>query len=125
MAQEKKQKNSLRQPADGKKEKEAEYKPRIRIKVKSYDHRIIDEALKTIIEAVERSGAKVIGPVFLPTEKKRYTVLRSSFVHKDSREQFETRIHKRLIDIVDFSPKTTEILTSLNLPTGVDIEIKM
>jgi len=106
-------------------EKEAEYKPRIRIKVRSYDHRIIDEALKTIIEAVEHSGAKVIGPIFLPTEKKKYTLLRSSFVHKDSREQFETRVHKRLLDIIDFTAATTEVLTSLNLPAGVDIEIKM
>ena len=107
------------------KEEEAKYQPRIRIKVKSYDHRVIDEALKGIIEAISKSGAKVIGPIFLPTEKKKYTVLRSSFVHKDSQDQFEKRVHKRLLDIVDFSPQTLEILTSLHLPAGVDVEIKM
>ena len=104
---------------------EAKNQPRIRIKVKSYDHRIIDEAIKGIIEAVSRTGAEVIGPVFLPTEKRKYTVLRSSFVHKDSRDQFEKRVHKRLLDIVNFSQKTMETLTSLNLPAGIDVEIKM
>lgn len=104
--------------------KEAEYKPRIRIKVKSNDHRIIDEALKSMIETIERSGAKIIGPVPLPTEIKKYTVLRSTFVHKDSRDQYETRTHKRLIDIVDFTPKTIELITGLNLPAGIDVEIK-
>lgn len=108
-----------------KKAKEAEYKPRIRIKVKAYDHRVIDEALKNIIESLRRSGAKIIGPIFLPTEKRKYTVLRSSFVHKDSQDQFETRVHKRLIDIVDFNQQTLETLTGLNLPAGVDVEIKM
>jgi len=105
--------------------KEAESQPRIRIKIKSYDYRVIDDVLKLIIEAVQRSGAKVIGPVFLPTEKKKYTVLKSTFVHKDARDQFEIRTHKRLIDIVNISPKTIETLTGLNLPAGVDVEIKM
>lgn len=100
-------------------------KPKIRIKVRSYDYRVIDEALKSIIEAVKRSGAKIIGPVFLPTENRKYTVLRSSFVHKDSREQFEKRVHKRLLDIVDFAPQTIDTLTGLHLPAGVDVEIKM
>jgi small subunit ribosomal protein S10 len=118
---EKKQKIDLKKE----KEKEATNKPRIRIKVKSYDHRVIDEALREIIEAVSRTGAKVIGPVFLPTEKKKYTVLRSSFVHEDSRDQFEKRTHKRLLDIIDFSQETMETLTGLNLPAGVDVEIKM
>ncbi|MDD2646622.1 MAG: 30S ribosomal protein S10 [Patescibacteria group bacterium] len=104
--------------------KEANYKPRIRIKVKSYDHRVIDEAIKNIVETIKRSGASVVGPIPLPTEIRKYTVLRSTFVHKDSRDQFETRVHKRLIDIVDFTPKTIELITSLNLPAGVDIEIK-
>ena len=104
--------------------KEANYKPKIRIKVKSYDHRVIDEAIKNIAETIKRSGAKVIGPVPLPTDIKKYTVLRSTFVHKDSRDQFETRIHKRLIDIEEFTPKTIELITGLNLPAGVDIEIK-
>jgi small subunit ribosomal protein S10 len=104
--------------------KEANYKPRIRIKVKSYDHRVIDEAIKNIVETIKRSGASVVGPIPLPTEIRKYTVLRSTFVHKDSRDQYETRVHKRLIDIVDFTPKTIELITSLNLPAGVDIEIK-
>jgi small subunit ribosomal protein S10 len=107
-----------------KKEEEEEYKPKIRIKIKSYDHKIIDEAAREIIEAVKRSGAKVTGPIPLPTEIKKYTVLRSTFVHKDSRDQFEMRIHKRLIEITDLTPKTLETLTGLNLPTGVDVEIK-
>ncbi len=103
---------------------EANYQPKIRIKVKSYDHRVIDEAVKTIVETIKRSDAKVIGPVPLPTEIKKYTILRSTFVHKDARDQYETRVHKRLIDIVEFTPKTIELITSLNLPAGVDIEIK-
>lgn len=105
-------------------QEETEYKPRIRIKIKSYDHRIIDLAAKSVIEAIERSDANIIGPVPLPTEKKTYTVLRSTFVHKNSRDQFEVRVHKRLIEIIDPEPKTIEILTSLNLPSGVDVEIK-
>ena len=103
----------------------AEYKPRIRIKIKSYDHRVIDEALRSIIESLERSGAKIIGPIFLPTEKRKYTVLRSSFVHKDSQDQYEKRVHKRFIDIVEFNQQTLEALTGLHLPAGVDVEIKM
>lgn len=98
---------------------------RIRIKIKAYDHKIIDQSVRTIIETAIRSGARVIGPVPLPTEKTKYTVLRSTFVHKDSRDQFEMRIHKRLIDIVDPSAKTIDALTNLNLPAGVDVEIKM
>ncbi len=107
------------------KKKEVEYKPRIRIKVKAYDHRVIDEALKNIIESLRRSGAKIIGPVFLPTEKRKYTILRSTFVHKNAQDQFEKRVHKRLIDIIDFNQQTMEVLTSLNLPAGVDVEIRM
>ncbi|MDD4996260.1 MAG: 30S ribosomal protein S10 [Patescibacteria group bacterium] len=122
---EKKSASGGKQKTEKEQEKEAKYQPRIRIKVRSYDHRVIDEALKGIIEAVSRTGAKVIGPIFLPTENKKYTVLRSSFVHKDSRDQFEKRIHKRLIDIVDFSSQTLETLTGLHLPAGVDVEIKM
>ncbi len=98
---------------------------RIRIKIKAFDHKIIDQSTKTIIEAALRSGAKVVGPIPLPTEKQKYTVLRSTFVHKNARDQFEMRTHKRLIDIVDPQAKTIDALTSLNLPAGVDIEIKM
>jgi len=104
---------------------EEEVKPKIRIKVKAFDHKIIDRATKTIIDTARRSQAQVRGPIPLPTEKTKYTVNRSTFVHKDSREQFEMRVHKRLIDI--YEPKATTIndLTNLALPSGVDIEIKM
>ncbi len=98
---------------------------RIRIKIRAYDSRIIDQATKTIIETAERNEAKVVGPVPLPTEKTKFTVLRSTFVHKDAREQYEMRVHKRLIDIVNASPKCVDALMNLNLPAGVDVEIKM
>jgi small subunit ribosomal protein S10 len=102
-----------------------EVKPRIRIKIKAYDHKIIDQSAKLIVDTAERSGAKISGPVPLPTEIKRYTVNRSTFVHKDARDQFEMRTHKRLIDIENPTAKTISSLTSLDLPAGVDIEIKM
>ena len=105
--------------------KTAPAKQRIRIKLKAYDHRIIDQSAKLIVETAERTGANVIGPIPLPTEKKIYTVLRSTFVHKDSREQFEMRVHKRLVEITDPRPKTIDALTNLNLPAGVSIEVKM
>ncbi len=98
---------------------------RIRIKIRAYDSRIIDQATKTITETAERHDAKVVGPVPLPTEKMKFTVNRSTFVHKDAREQFEMRIHKRLVDIMNASPKCIDALMSLHLPAGVDIEIKM
>lgn len=97
---------------------------RIRIKIRAYDHKIIDQATEKIIATAQRTGAKILGPVPLPTEKRKYTVNRSTFVHKDAREQYEMRIHKRLIDIVEPSEKTIESLMSLNLPAGVDVEIK-
>ncbi|MFA6493055.1 MAG: 30S ribosomal protein S10 [Patescibacteria group bacterium] len=97
---------------------------KIRIRLKAYDHRIIDKSSAKIIETAERTGAVVSGPIPLPTEKNKVTVLKSPFVHKDSREQFEMRIHKRLIDVMDPSPKTIDSLMSLDLPAGVDIEIK-
>ena len=100
-------------------------KPKVRIKVRAYDHKIIDQSVKTIIDTAKRSGANIIGPVPLPTEKSKYTVLRSTFVHKDARDQYEMRIHKRLIDIIDLTPKTVDSLMNLNLPAGVDVEIKM
>ncbi len=108
-----------------KKEEGESYRPKIRIKVRSYDHRVIDEAVRTIIESVERSGAKTVGPIFLPIEKKRYTVPRSSFIHKNARDQFEIKVHKRLLDVTDFTPETVETLKSLRLPSSVNIEIKM
>jgi small subunit ribosomal protein S10 len=108
-----------------KEEKEKEFKQRIRIKIKSFDHKIIDQSTKTIIDTIERSNAQFFGPVPLPIEKKKYTVNRSTFVHKDARDQYEMRIHKRMIDIVDPSAQTIDDLTNLNLPAGVDVEIKM
>ncbi len=100
-------------------------KPRIRIKLRAYDHKIIDQSLKTIIDTVVRSGAVVKGPIPLPTEKNKFTVLKSTFVHKDAQDQYEMRTHKRIIDIIDPTPKTADMLTNLNLPAGVDLEIKM
>ena len=99
-------------------------KPKIRIKIKAYDHKIADQSTRTIIETAERTGAMVAGPIPLPTRKKKYTVNKSTFVHKDSREQFEMRVHKRLIDLTDVTPKTVDSLSNLNLPAGVNVEIK-
>ena len=98
---------------------------RIRIKIRAYDSRIIDQATKTITDTAARHEAKVVGPVPLPTEKIKFTVNRSTFVHKNAREQFEMRVHKRLVDIMNASPKAIDALMSLHLPAGVDIEIKM
>lgn len=104
---------------------EEEVKPKVRIKIKAYDHKVIDSSARQIVEVALRHGAEVSGPVPLPTEIHKYTVNRSSFVHKDAREQFEMRIHKRLIDILNPNPKVIDALMNLNLPAGVDIEIKM
>ncbi|OGO00096.1 MAG: 30S ribosomal protein S10 [Chloroflexi bacterium RBG_13_52_14] len=100
-------------------------KQKIRIKLKAFDHRILDQSAVQIVEAAERTGAAVIGPVPLPTHIQKFCVIRSPHVDKDSREQFEIRTHKRLIDIVDPTSKTIDVLTTLNLPAGVDIEIKL
>ena len=97
---------------------------RIRIRLKSFDHSMIDKSANDIIRTVKTSGARIAGPIPLPTEKTIYTVLRSPHVNKKSREQFETRIHKRLIDIMDSTPQTIESLMKLDLPAGVDVEIK-
>jgi len=98
---------------------------KLRIKIRAYDNKIIDIATKTIIDTAERNGAKVVGPVPLPTEIAKFSVNRSTFVHKPSQEQYEMRTHKRLIDILSPSPKAIDALMNLNLPAGVDIEIKM
>lgn len=98
---------------------------KIRIRLKAFDHEIIDLSVKRIIETVERTGASVSGPVPLPTRKEIVTILRSPFKHKDSREQFESRTHKRLIDIFAPNQKTVEALMSLDMPAGVNIEIKL
>ena len=97
----------------------------IRVRLKAYDHKILDLSVQKIIEAATKTGATVVGPIPLPTEKQVYTILRSPFVHKDSREQFEIRTHKRLLDIVNPTAKTMDALTNLVLPSGVDIEIKL
>ncbi len=99
--------------------------PRLRVKIKAYDHKIIDGATKTIIDTAERNGAKVVGPVPLPTHIQKYSVNRATFVHKTAQEQFEMRTHKRLLDILSPSPKAIDALMNLNLPSGVDVEIKM
>ena len=108
-----------------KKETKSESGQRIRIRLKAFDSRIIDKSAKQIIETLERLDVKVIGPVPLPTEISKFTVNRSTFVHKDSREQFEMRTHKRLIEIPAPTPKIIDSLMNLSLPAGVDIEIKM
>jgi len=104
---------------------EIELKPKLRIKLRAYDHKVIDNSASEICEIALRYGSDISGPIPLPTETHKYTVNRSSFVHKDSREQFEMRIHKRLIDILNPNPKVIDALTNINLPAGVDIEIKM
>ena len=105
--------------------KSEELKQRLRIKIRAYDSKIIDTSAKQIIETALRYGAKVVGPVPLPTEIRKYTVNRSTFVHKDSRDQYEMRVHKRIVDILNPNPKIIDALMNLNLPAGVDVEIKM
>jgi len=105
--------------------KEEVLQSKLRLRIKSYDHRLIDNSAKTIIDMATRNGAEIVGPIPLPTEFKRYTVNRSTFVHKPSREQFELRVHKRLIDILNPNQKIIQSLSSLNLPAGVEVEIKM
>jgi small subunit ribosomal protein S10 len=100
-------------------------KQKVRIRLKAYDHKILDQSARQIVEAAERTGALVAGPVPLPTKIEKYSVVRSPFVDKDSQEQFEIRTHKRLIDVLDPSQQTINALMKLNLPAGVDIEIKL
>lgn len=100
-------------------------KQKIRIKIKSFDHKVIDEAARLILETAEKTGAIVMGPIPLPTYIEKFTVNKSTFVHKNAREQYEMRTHKRLIDITETTPATIEELSNLSLPSGVDIEIKM
>ncbi|MCA9908312.1 MAG: 30S ribosomal protein S10 [Anaerolineae bacterium] len=100
-------------------------KNKIRIRLKAYDHRVLDQSAQRIVETAERTGARVVGPVPLPTHRERFTVRRSSFIDKDSHEHFEIRTHKRLIEVLDPDSKTIDTLMRLNLPAGVDIEIKI
>jgi len=102
-----------------------EAKPKLRIKLKAYDHKIIDNSARQIIDIAIRYGAEVVGPIPLPTEILKFTVNRSSFVHKDAREQFEMRVHKRIIDILNPNSDILEALRDINLPSGVDITIKI
>ncbi|GAA5526229.1 MULTISPECIES: 30S ribosomal protein S10 [Herpetosiphon] len=100
-------------------------KQKVRIRLKAYDHKILDQSARQIVDAAERTGAQVAGPVPLPTKIEKYSVLRSPFIDRDSQEQFEIRTHKRLIDVIDPSQQTINALMKLNLPAGVDIEIKL
>lgn len=106
------------------KEKSGEIE-RLRIRVRAYEHKLLDVSVKQIIDTALRYDADIVGPIPLPTERKRYTVNRSTFVYKDAREQFEMRVHKRMIDILNPSPKVIESLTNLSLPSGVSIDVKM
>lgn len=108
-----------------KKDSKQESASKLRIRVRAYEHKILDQSVKQIIDTALRFDAKVSGPIPLPTEIKKYTVNRSSFVYKDAREQFEMRVHKRLIDILNPDAKLVEALTNLSLPSGVDIDVKM
>ena len=98
---------------------------KIRIKLKSYEHNLIDQSAERIVETAKRTGARVSGPIPIPTEKEIVTILRATHKYKDSREQFERRTHKRLIDILQPTPKTVDALTKIDLPAGVEIEIKL
>jgi small subunit ribosomal protein S10 len=100
-------------------------KQKIRIKLKGYDHKILDQSALQIVEAVERTGAVVVGPIPLPTHIQKFSVIRSTFIDKDSQEQFEIRTHKRLIDIIETTSKTIDALANLSLPSGVSIDIKL
>jgi small subunit ribosomal protein S10 len=122
---EKKVKKNEDKPEKVKDKKDEETEQKIRIKICAYDNKIIDIATKTIIDTAESNNANVVGPVPLPTAKKKFSVNRSTFVHKTSAEQYEMRVHKRLIDIVNIGPRAIDALMNLNLPSGVDVEIKM
>lgn len=125
-AKTKKPKVSTKAPkVSSKKEKKEDGTVVLRIRVRAYESKILDASVKQIIDTALRYDAKIVGPVPLPTEIKKYTVNRASFVYKNAREQFEIRVHKRLIDIINPNPKTVEALTNLSLPSGVDIDVKM
>lgn len=114
---------SAGRPTSGRARRQAP-RQRIRIRLKAYDHKVLDDAARRIIEAADRTGADVRGPIPLPTQKKKWTVIRSPFIDKDSREQFEMRTHKRLIDVIDPTQQTMDELLRLQLAAGVDIELK-
>lgn len=118
-------KTTKRAPRAAKKEASSGEIQKLRIRVRAYEHKILDTSTKLIIDTASRFDATVVGPIPLPTEIKKYTVNRSTFVHKDAREQFEMRTHKRVIDIMNPSGKVIEALTNLSLPSGVSIDVKM
>jgi len=123
-----KEKSSDAKPAVEKKTKaakSADVPAKLRIRVRAYEHKILDASVKQIIDTALRYDAKIVGPTPLPTEFNKYTVNRSTFIYKTAREQFEMRIHKRLIDIINPTPKVIEALTNLNLPSGVNVDVKM
>lgn len=122
MATESKKRTTKKQTSDV---KGADGVQKLRIRVRAYEHKLLDQSVKQIMDTALRYEATVVGPVPLPTEIKRFTVNRSTFVHKTAREQFEMRVHKRLIDILSPSPKIIEALTNLNLPSGVNIDVKL
>lgn len=99
--------------------------PRLRLKVRGYDHALVDQSVKQIVDTARRLEAEVVGPIPLPTDIKKFTVNRSTFVHKDAREQFEMRTHKRILEIVNPTPKIVDALTNLSLPSGVSVDVKM
>jgi len=105
--------------------KSADVPAKLRIRVRAYEHKILDASVKQIIDTALRYDAKIVGPTPLPTEFNKYTVNRSTFIYKNAREQFEMRVHKRLIDIINPTPKVIEALTNLNLPSGVNVDVKM
>ena len=125
MATTKKATKTIKPRASAKKEAGAGEIQKLRIRVRAYEHKILDSSVKQIIDTALRFDATVVGPIPLPTEIKKYTVNRSTFVHKDAREQFEMRMHKRVIDIMNPSGKVVEALTNLSLPSGVNIDVKM
>lgn len=115
----------MAQAAEKKSTKKVEEAQKLRIRVRAYEHKLLDISVKQIIDTASRFDATVVGPIPLPTEIKKYTVNRSTFIYKNSREQFEMRVHKRLIDILNPSAKVIDALTNLTLPSGVDVEVKM
>ncbi len=115
----------MTETGDEKKAPEAGAIAKLRIKLKAYDHKIIDNSVRQIIDIANRNGVEIVGPVPLPTEVLKYTVNRSTFVHKNAREQFEMRVHKRIIDVISPNEQIIEALRDLNLPSGVDISIKI
>ncbi len=125
IAKENSKKAAAAKPARARKAKPEGAMPHLRIRVRAYEHKILDASLRQIMDTAARYDATVHGPTPLPTEIKKYTVNRSSFIDKNAREQFEMRVHKRLIDIVNPNPKVIEALTNLSLPSGVNIDVKM